>query len=167
MTSETWIQVSNHCDYFVSSLGRVKSTKLYGDTRERILVPVKNKDGYLFVKCDNIRYSIHRLVALSYIPNPDNLEQINHKDLNKENNTVENLEWVSQQDNLYHAMDSRVHNWGRRAIKGTNIKTNEVIYFDSQAEAKRSGFNQPNINKCLKGERYQSKGYIWEYLNEE
>ena len=51
-------------------------------------------------------YFVHRLVAMKYIPNPDNLPQVNHKDGNKHNNCVENLEWISNRDNSLHALNN-------------------------------------------------------------
>lgn len=78
------------------------------------LKPQKNHKGYLRVylyddshvrKC----FLIHRLVAQTFIPNPNNLPEVNHKDTNKENNCVSNLEWVSGSENIKHAIEKGVH----------------------------------------------------------
>ena len=78
--------------YAVTSCGKVWSYK-----NERFLKPYKKRDGYLEVYLykggERKHYIIHRLVAMAYIPNPDNLPQVNHKDENKENNALPNLEW--------------------------------------------------------------------------
>ena len=80
-------------------------------TNARILRPGDNKKGYLFVYLNNGRGKkerryVHRIVAEAYIPNPNNLAQINHKDLNKHNNNMENLEWCSCIDNVRHYLRS-------------------------------------------------------------
>lgn len=86
--------------YEVSNLGRVRSTSYKGI---RYLKPAKMKNGYLnVILCVNqkkVHKNIHRLVAEAFIPNPLNLETVNHKDENKNNNIVSNLEWLSSEDN--------------------------------------------------------------------
>ena len=87
--------------YAITSCGKVWSYQ-----SKRFLLPYKNNKGYLFVKLSKggIRkaYSIHRLVALNYIPNPENKEQVNHKDENKENNCINNLEWMTNYENCHY-----------------------------------------------------------------
>lgn len=68
-----------------------------------------NSKGYLRVQIGKKFMFIHRLVAEKWIPNPDNKEQVNHKDGNKLNNCVDNLEWVDNQDNRKHAVDNFLH----------------------------------------------------------
>lgn len=108
---EVWKDVKDYEGlYQVSNLGNVKSLERYAHTsntrynkhrllRERILKPGKNKDGYSVVvlrkDCKGKSYYIHRLVAEAFLPNPHNLPEINHKDENKENNHVDNLEWCT------------------------------------------------------------------------
>lgn len=76
--------------YAITSCGRVWSYKY-----KRFLIPYKNNKGYLLVKLTKDGYSIHRLVALNYIPNPENKEQVNHKDEN-------NLEWMTNYENCHY-----------------------------------------------------------------
>ena len=101
MKKEYWKSVVGYEGlYMVSNWGRVKSIK-FG--KERILKPVTNSSGYLLVGLykNNIekKYSVHRLVAEAFIPNPYNLPQVNHKDENKQNNVVSNLEWCTHEYN--------------------------------------------------------------------
>ena len=90
--------------YRVSNLGRVKS---FHKAKEHILSPGKDKDGYfqvqLYKNGINKMRKVHRLVAQAFISNPNNLPQINHKDENKQNNNVDNLEWCTNEYN---------HNYG-------------------------------------------------------
>ena len=100
---EIWKDIPNYEGlYQVSNLGNIKSLFRY----KKILKPIKNTLGYLKVslyKNKKIKvFSIHRLVAETFIPNPNNLPEINHKDGNKGNNNVENLEWCTRQQNILH-----------------------------------------------------------------
>ena len=87
--------------YMVSNWGGVKSIK-FG--KERILKLTKDKDGYLIVNLyknnKSKTFKVHRLVAEVFLPNPNNLPQVNHKDENKQNNIYTNLEWISHIDNI-------------------------------------------------------------------
>lgn len=87
--------------YEVSNLGRVRSTSYKGTV---YLKPTKMKNGYLnVILCVNqkrVHRNIHRLVAETFLQNPLNLETVNHKDGNKDNNIVSNLEWLSSEDNI-------------------------------------------------------------------
>lgn len=78
-----------------------------------IYKPVFNRKGYLHVhtsyKMKRVGSSIHRMVALTYIPNPDNKPEVNHIDCDKTNNCVENLEWVTQKENTAHAILNKLH----------------------------------------------------------
>ena len=160
--------------YEVSDQGRVKSLK-FG--KEKILKPRETHGGYLKValcKDGKVEQSkIHRLVAKAFIPNPNNLGTVNHKDEVKTNNTVSNLEWMSIKDN---------NNYGTRnkRLSETQIndknKSKEVQMFDkstgelldtfpSLMEAGRvTGINQGNISKCCLGKRKSSGGYVWKYF---
>ena len=165
--------------YQVSNLGRVKSLsrrdRLNRVIQEKILKPFFNRDGYLNVKLykegKRKQSKVHRLVAQAFISNPDNKSQVNHRDEDKTNNKVENLEWVtSKENNNYGTRNERMakslqnHKQTSKPIYGINIKTNERIEFPSTQEAGRNGFNHSNIVHCLKGRYKTHKGYKWFYV---
>jgi hypothetical protein len=113
---EIWKQISfdlvNFEGYCVSSYGRVKNNK------GRITNGYSKQDDYLVVNINNKGYYIHRLVALVFILNPNNKPIVNHKDGNKQNNKLDNLEWVDYSENSKHAVLIR------------KIKTKEIIQYD-------------------------------------
>lgn len=155
-----YTQIPNHLGYFVSVSGAVISMKWKRPLLKTVRV---NVDGYLQVKMDNQWCGLHRVLATTFIPNPKQLAQVNHINGVKADNRVENLEWVTHQDNLTHAMLNGLHPSPPTPIVGVNIKTGERLLFNSQADAGRAGFAQPNICKCLRGERKHVKGYRWTF----
>ena len=103
---EVWKDVVGYEDkYQISNLGRIRSLKdTHGNYKERLLNPTPNLRGYLgqCVSKDGIkkRITIHRLVAQTFIPNPNNYPEVNHKDEDKNNNSVSNLEWCTRLYNI-------------------------------------------------------------------
>ena len=89
-----------------------KNGEIINNHNNRILKPQPNGKGYLRVMIGKKRYFVHRLVAQTFIPNPDNKLQVNHKDGNKHNNCVDNLEWVTNQENRNHAVENNLHIYG-------------------------------------------------------
>lgn len=94
--------------YEVDNLGNVYSLLQTKTRRKRVLKPYVTKDGYLKVNLYDLagkykKFFVHRLVADAFLPNPNNLPEVNHKNLNKLDNSTDNLEWVSRKDNLIHS----------------------------------------------------------------
>lgn len=148
--------------YEVSNLGRIRSLNYKGTGQEKILSPGFDKDGYLYVcLCKNgekKRYFIHRLVAQAFLPNPNNYSQVNHKDENKLNNNVDNLEWCTAQYNSEYSLAKQV---GQYDLNG-----NLIAIWKSTMEIQRQlGFLNCNISSCCTGRIKTSHGYIWKYIN--
>lgn len=118
-TNEQWKPIAEcNGEYYISDHGRVKSHK-YG--KERILKPSLIGNGYQAVLINSLNkktkcQTIHKLVALSFIQNPENKPQVNHKDGNKLNNHISNLEWVTAKENHYHAWRMGLKETTRLAI---------------------------------------------------
>lgn len=108
MVNEIWIPIQHECGrYEISNLGRVKS--LLGKTHPRkppiILKPWLNNKGYYTVILsgnNKLSYLVHRLIAYAFIPNPCNYTEINHKNGNRADNRIENLEWCTHKQNIQH-----------------------------------------------------------------
>lgn len=95
--------------YQVSNYGNVKSLRHYGGNSQAVLSPIIRKDGYVVTHLSKDGKTrsrlVHRLVATAFLPNPKGLEMVNHKDENKANNRVENLEWCTRSYNQLYSMD--------------------------------------------------------------
>lgn len=157
--------------YQVSNKGRVKTMARYINSKsnsksfrkEKILKPI-NVLGYQKVCLINKFKFIHRLVAETFIPNPQNLPCVNHKDENKTNNSVENLEWCTHAyNNSYGTRLERVHSKERKKVFQYTLCNELIKEWSSTMECGRNGFNQGHVAECCRGERKHHKGYIWSF----
>jgi len=133
---EVWKDIQENDYYQVSNLGRVKSKERRVphaksgtvSVKERILKPAMDAKGYLRVALAKGRglktYKVHRLVADAFLENPENKPQVNHKDGDKENNEVVNLEWVTNQENAIHAARTGLWEY-KRGVNHHRSKLNE------------------------------------------
>ena len=157
----------------VSSQGRVRSNL----RNERILKPTKDAKGYLRLRItvDRVKYSykVHRLVAQAFIPNPDNKPQVNHIDGNKANNSVNNLEWVSNKENAQHAIRTglfdntykgslKENEKRKKKIIAIDVVSGEKKCFNSISEAEKV-LNTRHITDVLKGKRSKAAGHTFSY----
>jgi len=158
--------------YQVSNLGRVKHLERIGRRekiiKERILRPGKSSKGYYVVslckEANRKTYQVHRLVAKTFIDNEQGKPQVNHKDEDKTNNNVTNLEWVTAKENI---------NYGSRTTRTSKSKSKriKVIYqddtyefWDSATEFEKSfGIGRGCINNVLGGRAKSSYGMRFEY----
>lgn len=104
---ENWKKISKYPLYEVSDLGRIKTYNWKNKGKESIMKPALDNGGYLrtMLKNPNGKFStikVHRIVAIEFIPNPNNLPEVNHKNGIKNDNRVCNLEWVTHSENLIH-----------------------------------------------------------------
>ena len=109
-------------DYVITNDG-----KIFNKKRGNELKPQLNGKGYLRVYIGKKLYFVHRLVAEKYIPNPENKPQVNHKDGNKLNNCVNNLEWVSNKENRKHALKNNLHLFGEKC-SWSKLTEEDVIF---------------------------------------
>ena len=163
---EIWCPIKGYESlYEVSDKGRVKSI---GYGKERILKPGRNKDGYLLVSLYKNREKIcyvHRLVCQTFIPNPDNLPQVNHIDEDKENNSVQNLEWCdSKYNNNYGTRNQMVSMKLSKPVLQFTKDGEFVAEWKSSSEIKRNlGFAQQHISSCCNGKLKSAYGFIWKF----
>lgn len=162
--TENWKAVAGYEGlYEVSDEGNVRSLK-YG--REKIMKPGKNGGGYLqVILCKDGQQKhllVHRLVAEAFVPNPNNLETVNHKDEVKTNNTASNLEWMTQADNnRYGTRTARCS----KPVQMFDKSTGKLLAtFPSIMEAERiTGIANSHICYCCNGKYKSAGGYIWRY----
>lgn len=168
--TEIWKDIKNYEGlYQVSNLGRIRSFYNYKRNGNNILTP-QIKRGYYQVglRKDKKRkwYQLHRLIATAFIPNPKNLPQVNHKDENKTNNSIDNLEWCTvSYNNCYGTRLKRVKEKTSRAVLQYDLKGNFIKEYNSLSEASVCcNIKSPgNITECCKGKYKQAGGFIWKY----
>lgn len=180
--NETWKDIKGYEGlYQVSNTGKVKSLQRFvGRGKiggryypEKLISLLINKKRYNYVYVHLHKQGktkvclVHRLVAEAFIPNPDNLPEINHKDENPSNNCVDNLEWCTSKYNA---------NYGNRNYKVAKAQGMRVVaytdtielQFNSQSEAsRRLGVAQSNITSCIRNPNRTCGGYHWKQNNKE
>jgi|LGVF01.2.fsa_nt_gb hypothetical protein len=185
---EVWKDVKGYIGlYQVSNLGNVKSIDSLVNTkgnskrlnRGRKLKPFTSNDGYYRIclsKNNNKKnHSLHRLVLQAFVPNPLNKRTGNHKDCNKLNNFVENLEWATYKENVNHAWNNglceenreKMRIFQKRKVNQIDIKTNKIIkIWDSAKEAgEELNLFPSNITAVCRKLGRTVGGYKWEYYN--
>lgn len=151
--------------YEVSNTGKIRSLcGRYG--KNKILKQCIGSRGYLLVTlCDRKSQktvNVHRIVAEAFLPNPDNLPCVNHKDENRKNNNVENLEWCSYyHNNIY---GSRLTKSAMKRSKPVRCIETGLIYAGGCAAQRATGIRQGDISACCRGVRKSAGGFHWEFV---
>lgn len=187
---EEWKNIKDYPNYQVSNLGRIRSVdrivkSAYNSKRkmsEKILKPnIKSRYPSITLydndgKAEN--KTIHRIVATTFIPNPNNYPVVNHKDGNRLNNCVDNLEWCTQSHNVKESYRlglerpnlTSLGKYGKLNKKAKKIKqidrnTNKIIncFYGITEANRKTGINFRNIHLCLQNKRKSAGGYKWEY----
>lgn len=188
MIEEIWKPIERLEGYYeISNKGRIRSldrmvSGCYGSTqlkKGQIMKPIKMPNGYLaqgfYFNGKHRQYYIHRLVAKAFIPNPENLPEINHKDENKENNCIENLEWCSHLYNIRYGNARKKISVAKRecAIRPVTQKDlNGVIlahYRNASIASEITGIDSSAILKvCAKRGKFITAGsFIWEFAQKD
>lgn len=149
----------------------------------QIIKPRKDRYGYLNIKVSKNairkRTTVHRLVAINFIPNPENKPQVNHLDGNKENNHISNLEWCTGQENINHAVLNNLRGskkgykipykvqqiLRRKPVKQLSLEGEIIKIWESQiiaAEALK--LQNTHISGCCKGISKTHGGFKWEFV---
>ena len=188
MEAEIWKDIVGYEGrYKVSSLGKVLSLRYCGSDKSHLLSPNPDHKGYLMIYLskngETKTFHIHRLVAKAFIPNPNNLPQVNHKDENKQNNSVENLEWCDGIYNINYGTGikrrtetakksdahilhiKKLHNANKIPILMIDKNTKGIIkrYDCGQAAADELHISKSSIYQVCKGRRKTVGGYMWKY----
>ena len=176
--------------YKVSNLGRILSLNYRRTGKAELLKPIKQKNGYSTVCLGkNNIILIHRLVAETFLPNPEGKPCVNHKIEGKkgkkinmvifnEDGTIDKkrttIEWATyEENNNYATRNKRISdtqtndpNKSKKVLQFS--KTGDLIReWPSAAECGRNGFNSCNVTRCCRGEQKTHKGYVWKYKGEE
>ena len=174
--------------YKVSNLGRILSLNYKNTGKAELRKPGTDKDGYLVVGLrkngETKTCKVHRLVAETFLENPDNLPEVNHKDEDKTNNFVflnedgtvnkekSNLEWKTHRGNINHgtrnerAGKSNTNGKCSKRVIQLTLDDEFVREWPSTQECGRNGFAQSAVAACCRGERKTHKGFLWMFADD-
>ena len=173
---EIWKDIPNYNGYQVSNLGRVKALKT-----NKILKLNRTRTGYFLIRLYKNKkqkaFLIHRIVAQAFIPNPANKSQVNHKDGNKANNCINNLEWCTISENQKHKIHSSfvktpiIGKFGKdnplskKIIQINKNNFKKIKIFNGLKEAQRlTGIFEASISRVCNGKQKTAGGYIWRFI---
>ena len=172
--------------YKVSNWGKILSLNYRNTGKAKLRKPSENGKGYLKVELsknkEKKRCYVHRLVAETFLDNPDNLPEVNHKDEDKTNNFVflnedgsvdkekSNLEWKTHRDNINHgtrnerASETQINdpNKSKRVLQ-LSLSGELIREWPSVSECERNGFNKGAVSRCCNGKQKTHKGFRFQY----
>ena len=182
MINEVWKDIVGYEGlYQVSNLGRIKSLPrqilsgiYYSNVRttdEIIKSTTISNAGYelvaLYKNNKEKRFTVHRLVAKTFIPNPDNLPEVNHKDEDKLNNHVGNLEWCTKKYNVnYGTSKQRLSDARKKPVEKLDKDDNVICKYGFVTEVKKDKFDPSRVIQCCKGRKEYYRGYKWRYADD-
>jgi len=160
---EKWLPIEGFPGYQISSLGRIKSFRKL--KHGKILKTWKSPRGYvnvlLYQKAERKPSLVHRLIGKAFIPNPHNKPQINHINAIKDDNRVENLEWVTASENVQHGYNERLtarafgNRNGNSKLTETQVrKIKQLRGLTQERIAKMFNTSQTNVGRILRGEQW-------------
>lgn len=153
-------------DYSVSTEGEVRK-----DTTNYILSQSSQQDYKfvtLLIKGKQKRMRVHRMVALTFLDNPENKPYVNHINGNRSDNNITNLEWVTPSENTQHTVETGLMSNGRKkAVIQYNLNGDKMATFESASEAARqTGGSQSKITMCCRRQRESANDYQWRYFDD-
>jgi hypothetical protein len=164
LENEIWKQVvikdKDTSNYYVSSLGRFKNSKgiIMKDYKP-------HHSGYIYVRVNKDKYALHRLIAFTFLENPENKEYVNHIDGNKTNNSLENIEWNTPRENSLHSHKIGLNKGNKRKIIQFDLELNKIQEFNSIIEASKFLHISPsNIKAVLYNKQKTAGRFIFKYL---
>lgn len=173
--NEEWRDVCGYEGrYEVSNLGRVRSLARLVNRQNwtsfqlpgRILRPRSTRKGYLIValcrESKQKNFTVHRLVAKAFIPNPSDLPEVNHRNGDKTDNRVENLEWVTAAENVKHSITALGHKRDKPKYSVICLDTGR-IYRSAREAAQATGCRYSGITAVCRGEKITHHGLRWTY----
>ena len=168
---EIWKDIKNYEGiYQINNFGKIKSAYKKGNNcNNKILKASYTYNGYerigLSKNNKTKKYLVHRLVAETFIPNPNNYEQVNHKDENKQNNNINNLEWCTRSYNINYG--NRNNNLNKEVWQ-YDLKGNFIKKWKSTMEIQISlGYKNQSISSACRGKSRTAYNYIWKYKGDD
>ena len=160
--------------YDVSNLGRIRSLNYRRTGKTFILKPVLCSGYYVVNLWKNKKrslFKLHRLIAQVFVPNPDNLPEVDHISTIKTDNRAINIRWTDRKGNVNNPITKErikkaVSINGKMCSKPViqcTLDGKEIVFWHSMSEAKKLGFNEGNISECCQGKRKTHKGFVWKF----